>query len=76
MHLLKRFWAWWLRTAEVIGNFQSRVVLSLFYFVLVLPFGLAVRLFADPLRIRGRRQTAWTDFSDRAGTVEEGRKQF
>jgi len=38
--------------AEAIGNFMNRLILSLFYFVIVLPFGLGVRLFSDPLRIK------------------------
>ena len=44
----RRGWTRWIKVATVIGDFQARVVLSLFYFLIVLPFGLAVRLFADP----------------------------
>ena len=47
----KRFKAWWMPIAEVIGNFMNRLVLSAFYFVIVLPFGLGVRLFSDPDQI-------------------------
>ena len=45
---LKRMWEGWKRIAHVIGDFQARVILTIFYAVLVLPFGLAVRIFADP----------------------------
>ena len=71
----KRAWQRWMRLATLIGEFQARVILSLFYFVIVLPFGLAVRLFADPLGIKGRRQSTWTDFSDRSRTLEDTRRQ-
>jgi hypothetical protein len=71
----KRVWRGWLRVATVIGDFQARLVLSLFYFVIVLPFGVLVRLFLDPLGIRGQRQSTWSEFSARSRTVEEGSRQ-
>ena len=71
----KRAWQRWLRIATVIGDFQARVFLSLFYFVIVLPFGLLVRLFADPLGIKGRRTTTWTDFADRTQTLDQAARQ-
>ena len=76
MSFWRRVWNRWLRIAQVVGDFQARVVLSLFYFVIVLPFGLAVRLFGDPLGLRRSRETSWTEFSARATTVEEARRQF
>ncbi|MCC7260998.1 MAG: hypothetical protein IT369_00615 [Candidatus Latescibacteria bacterium] len=71
----KRAWQRWLRIATVIGDFQARVVLSLFYFVIALPFGLLVRLFADPLGIKGRRTTTWTSFADRTQTLDQAARQ-
>lgn len=71
----RRAWQRWLRLATIIGDFQARLILSLFYFVIVLPFGLLVRLFADPLGIKGRRQGTWTPFPERSGTLEEARRQ-
>ncbi len=60
---LKRVWQAWTRLAHKIGNFQARVLLTVLYGVLVLPFGLIVRLFADPLRIK-KRPTRWIDHPD------------
>ncbi len=54
----KRLWEAWKRVALRIGNFQARVLLMLFYAVLVLPFGLVVRWAADPLRTK-HPPTAW-----------------
>ena len=73
---LQRAWKRWLIIAGIIGDFQARVVLSLFYFLIVLPFGLAVRLFGDPLRIKGTRTTNWTAFTPTTRTLEDMRKQF
>jgi hypothetical protein len=58
--VLKRAWQSWNRIARAVGTFQARVLLTLFYGVLVLPFGLFARWFTDPLRIK-RRPTQWLD---------------
>ncbi|MCA9869797.1 MAG: hypothetical protein H6649_09155 [Caldilineae bacterium] len=59
--MLRKLWNRWMVLARKIGKFQSRILLTFFYFVIVLPFGLAVRLLADPLHIRRHRsaETAW-----------------
>jgi len=72
--MLKRLWQAWKRVAHKIGNFQSRVLLTVFYFVFVLPFGLGARLFSDPLRIR-KRPTEWLDHPDEAYDLQWARRQ-
>ncbi len=72
----RRAWDRWLKIAGVIGDFQARLVLSVFYFLIVLPFGLAVRLFGDPLGLKGKVETTWSTFSPRARTLGEARKQY
>jgi len=52
--VLKRAWQDWNRIAGAVGTFQARVLLTLFYGVLVLPFGLFARWFTDGLRIKCR----------------------
>ncbi len=49
---LKRLWSAWKEIAACIGDFQSRLLLTLFYFTIALPFGLLLRLVSDPLRVR------------------------
>src|SRR4030042_4516111 len=41
--ILRRIWDWWKVFATGIGNYQGRGVFSLFYFVVVTPFGIGVR---------------------------------
>ena len=72
--LLKRAWQGWKAIAKKIGNFQARVILSVFYAILVLPFGLAVRLFSDPLRIK-KLPTQWLDHSDEACDMQWAKRQ-
>jgi hypothetical protein len=72
--LLKRAWQGWKKIAHKIGNFQARVLLTVFYGVLVLPFGLAARFFSDPLRIK-KKPTQWLSHPDEACDLQWARKQ-
>jgi hypothetical protein len=58
--VFRQFWEGWVRIARIIGNFQACVLLTLFYAVILLPFAVCVRLFADSLRMK-HRPTAWLD---------------
>ncbi|MFN2168892.1 MAG: hypothetical protein ACK2U9_21875 [Anaerolineae bacterium] len=76
--MLRQLWSRWLVLARKIGNFQSRVILTIFYFLVVAPFGLAVRILSDPLHVRrGRAGTSgWIEREARAGDLEDARRQF
>lgn len=72
--VLKDLWQVWVRVAHKIGNFQARVILTILYSVLVFPFGIVVRLFGDPLRIKVR-PSRWIDHPDETHDLEWARKQ-
>ena len=55
-------WKVWPGLAKGIGNFQARLILTIIYGIIILPFGLLARLLADPLRIK-KIPTAWIDHS-------------
>lgn len=71
---LKQFWAAWTRLARKIGNFQARVMLTVLYAIAVMPFGVLVRLLADPLRIK-HRPTGWLERPVETEDLEWARKQ-
>jgi hypothetical protein len=73
--MLRRFWVAWKRLARRIGDFQARVVLTVLYATLVLPFGLAVRWFADPLRLK-LRPTKWLEHPEEAADFDWARRQW
>jgi hypothetical protein len=58
MQLLRQVWELWKRFGLFIGNLFGRIILTLFYFIIVLPFGLGVRFFGDPLAIK-HSQATW-----------------
>ena len=70
----KQLWESWKRLAHRIGNFQARLLLTLLYAVVVFPFGVVVRLFADPLRIK-QLPEAWLDHPESPATLEWSRRQ-
>jgi hypothetical protein len=73
-NILKRAWEGWKKIAHKIGNFQARVLLTVFYGVLILPFGVAARLFSDPLRIK-QKPTEWLQHPEEAYDLEWARRQ-
>jgi len=72
--MLKRAWQRWKQIARTIGNFQARLFLTLFYGVIVLPVGLPIRLFADPLRIK-KRPVQWLEHPEDAYDLPWARRQ-
>lgn len=72
--MLKRAWQAWTGIAHAIANFEARVLLTIFYAVLVLPFGIISRLFSDPLRIK-RRPTQWLDHPEETHDLPWAKKQ-
>lgn len=59
MVLVRAIWSWWKSLARRFANFQARLVLSLFYFVVLGPFAVAMRLVSDPLRLDVRKGRGW-----------------
>ena len=51
-------WRWWTRVAHRIGDFQARVLLSFFYYVILGPFALVLRR-SDPLGIAPGVARGW-----------------
>ena len=51
-------WHWWTRVAHRIGDFQARVLLSVFYYVILGPFALVLRR-GDPLGIGSAAAHGW-----------------
>jgi hypothetical protein len=74
--LFRQLWSKWKALAARIGNFQGRIILTVFYFVFVTPLGLAVRLFSDPLHIKRRPGgTFWQRKVQPDPSLDEARQQ-
>ncbi len=55
----RSLWEWWKRAGKAIGDFQARVLLVLFYFVILAPFALAIRWGSDPLALKAGAPRGW-----------------
>ncbi|MFB0564171.1 MAG: hypothetical protein ACETWK_00660 [Candidatus Aminicenantaceae bacterium] len=74
---INRFWTGWKNFSKKIGIFQSRIILSLFYFLFVSPFALALKIFSDPLRIKPHRgKSFWLIKKDIREDFDQFRRQF
>ena len=70
-------WKGWARFTRHFGDFQSRVFLTLFYFTILAPFALFLRLLGDPLRVRRSPEgNAWIKRSERPTELDAARKEF
>jgi hypothetical protein len=68
-------WRWWTRVAHRIGDFQARVLLSSFYYVILGPFALVLRR-SDPLGIVPGVARGWRGREAAARPVaEQARRQ-
>jgi hypothetical protein len=73
----KKLWPRWRAFSRRTGGFQSRLILSFFFFLAAAPFGLAIKIFRDPLRLRkGNQATYWLAKKETADDLEQSRRQF
>jgi hypothetical protein len=77
MRVLKAVWAAWRVIGHKVADVQARLLLSLFYYAILGPLALGVKLSSDPLRLRATATGAWlprqANSPDRVGV---GRRQF
>jgi hypothetical protein len=72
--LRTKLWEGWKKIGHAIGNFQARVLLTVIYSVLILPFGLIVRFFSDSLHTK-KRPESWFDHPPASNDLTEARRQ-
>jgi hypothetical protein len=74
---LARLWEGWKSLTADMGNYQSRILLAFFYFVVITPFGLLVRLLSDPLCTKySAGNSFWVSRSEMSTELDEARRQF
>jgi hypothetical protein len=76
METLRKVWEAWKRFGQLIGDLVGRVVLTLFYFTLFMPFALGVRLLMDPLGMRPHKHTKWLERKTQDLTIDDSRRLF
>ena len=71
-------WNTWKGFSRKMGSYQSRVWMAFVYFTVVLPFGLAVAVFGDPLNIkRAHSHSNWKPKGlQLKPSIDEAKRQF
>ena len=73
----KRPWIAWKAFSLRLGSFQSRVWLSLFFFIFISPAAVLVRTFSDPLGIKKcSKASHWVPKKEIGVDLEQYRRQF
>ncbi len=77
LSVMLNLWEWWKKTAKKIGDFQARIILTIFYFIVLGPFALAIRWGSNPLAIKTRTLQGWHPKANGQGTLmQRATKQF
>ena len=76
MEVLRKVWEAWKRFGRLMGDMIGRLVLTVFYFTLFMPFALGVRLFGDPMAIRPSGRVKWVERTTHDLTLEDARRLF
>lgn len=79
MSLPRRIWEGWKKIARKIGDFNARVILTVFYLVLLMPFAILVKVFTDPLEIKkNTKKKGWQPKEEKPGVspMESAARQF
>tara|TARA_B100001964_G_C13871033_1_gene438679 strand:+ start:164 stop:406 length:243 start_codon:yes stop_codon:yes gene_type:complete len=73
----RRIWSAWRKFGQTIGDLIARIILSVFYFTIFVPFALGARLLSDPLNVKAHdRSIWWLERETRDRTLDDARRQF
>jgi hypothetical protein len=75
MKLLSVIWKKWRAFGKVMGDFVARIIMTIFYFTIALPFGVGVRLLKDPLHLKSP-ESGWRKREDREETLESAGRLY
>ena len=73
---LRSFWEAWKRFGRFMGNLITRLVLTILYFTIFVPFGIGARLFTDPLQIKEERKMSWNERKTGDKSLDEIMRQY
>lgn len=79
MGVLKSLYNAWMRFAAVVGRFNSRLLLTLMYYLLVFPVSLVLRIFSRDrlgLKFQEDSKSYWMEKDHRGMEKDRYEKQF
>jgi len=73
---LKRIWERWKNFSLKIWNFNTRLILTLFYLIFISPISIFIRIFGNPLKVNRKKDSNWLDPEDLSYTLEKAGEQY
>ncbi|MCA9922587.1 MAG: hypothetical protein KC419_14620 [Anaerolineales bacterium] len=74
MEALRKFWEGWKKFGQFMGDLIGRLVLTIFYFTILLPFGILVTLFSDRLDLKSFSTPKWLERKTTDLTMDDARR--
>jgi hypothetical protein len=74
--VLRKIWNSWMKFGRWMGDNITRLFLVIFYFSIVLPFGMLVRFTQDPLDIKNKFGAGWVTKENNNDTLPDARRLF
>ena len=72
---LAKLWKRWLRIAEIVGNVQMYLILTIVYWTMLAVVAVPIRFLDDPLSIRRPDRAGWIPRQIPASILESMKKQ-
>ncbi|MCC7370734.1 MAG: hypothetical protein IT306_20100 [Chloroflexi bacterium] len=70
-------WSRWRALSQKAADTQARILLTVFYFTVMVPFGVVFGILKDPLHIKHRpRGTYWMDRKPGSEALADAKRQF
>ena len=74
--MLKRIWENWLLIAHKIGVWQSKVIMTVFYFIVAAPFAIIIKIFFDSLAIKKNNDGSFWFEHETKDALHDAQKQY
>jgi hypothetical protein len=74
--LIRRVYERWRRAAHALGVVHTRAIMLAIYAVVVVPTGLLMRRFRDPLRLRPPEGSNWIPLAETERDLAAARRQY
>ena len=72
---MKKAWNRWIKLAELLGNFQMIILLSIIYWTMLAIIAIPFKVLADPLALRRPSGNRWQSMVAPPDRLESMRKQ-
>jgi len=73
--MIKTIWKLWKKFGFLIASIVSYILTILFYFIIITPFGIIIKIFTDYFHIKNKN-SMWLKKETKDKTLSDMRRQF